>query len=64
MATSAWQRAIIVGASSGMGEALARQLAQQGCQVALVARRESELARIAAEINQGTHPRLSPCLCP
>lgn len=37
-----------------MGEALARQLARQGCQVALVARRESELARIAAAINQGT----------
>src|SRR5579884_2568788 len=50
MAT-AWKRALVVGASSGMGEAVARQLAQQGCQVALVARREEELARIAAEIN-------------
>jgi decaprenylphospho-beta-D-erythro-pentofuranosid-2-ulose 2-reductase len=59
LANTAWQRAIVVGASSGMGEALARQLAQQGCQVALVARRESELARITADINQGDAPVLA-----
>lgn len=56
---SAWKRAIIVGASSGMGAELARQLAAQGCRVALVARREAELARLAEEINQsigGTEP--------
>ncbi len=49
---AAWQRVLIVGASSGMGEAMARQLAAQGCKVALVARRETELARIANDINQ------------
>ncbi|HZP83034.1 MAG TPA: SDR family NAD(P)-dependent oxidoreductase [Chthonomonadaceae bacterium] len=48
---SAWQRALVVGASSGMGEAIARQLAREGCQVALVARRKDELARLADEIN-------------
>lgn len=36
-----------------MGETIARQLAREGCQVALVARREDELARIAGEINVG-----------
>ncbi len=46
-----WKRAIIVGASSGMGAELARQLAAQGCRVALVARRVSELDRVADEIN-------------
>jgi decaprenylphospho-beta-D-erythro-pentofuranosid-2-ulose 2-reductase len=47
-----WQYALIVGASSGMGEELARQLAQSGCKVALAARRKDELARIASEIDQ------------
>lgn len=51
MTTTEWRRAIVVGASSGMGESLARQLARQNCQVALVARRESELARIVGDIN-------------
>ena len=46
-----WTNALIIGASSGMGEELARQLARQGCAVALVARREDELARIANAIN-------------
>jgi decaprenylphospho-beta-D-erythro-pentofuranosid-2-ulose 2-reductase len=48
-----WQRALIIGASSGMGEEIARQLAREGCQVALVARREDELKRIAEELNTG-----------
>ncbi|HLK57433.1 MAG TPA: SDR family NAD(P)-dependent oxidoreductase [Chthonomonadaceae bacterium] len=47
---ASWKQALIIGASSGMGEALARQLAQQGCQVALVARRKEELERLAGEI--------------
>jgi short-subunit dehydrogenase len=41
------QRAIVVGASSGIGEAMARQLAGEGAQVALVARRTEELERVA-----------------
>jgi short-subunit dehydrogenase len=40
---------VVVGASSGMGEAMARQLAQAGAEVAIVARREAELTRLAAE---------------
>lgn len=48
-----WRHAVIVGASSGIGEELARQLVRGGCQVALVARREEELAKIAASLNTG-----------
>ena len=41
---------IVTGASSGIGEAAARRLAQLGGKVLLVARREAELARIKADI--------------
>jgi len=51
-----WKHAIIVGASSGMGEELARQLATGGCRVALVARREEELRRIADSLNTSGGP--------
>jgi len=45
-----FRHALVVGASSGIGEALARRLAAEGAMVALVARREGELRRIASEI--------------
>jgi decaprenylphospho-beta-D-erythro-pentofuranosid-2-ulose 2-reductase len=41
-------KAIVIGASSGIGEAIAKQLAQNGTQVAIIARRSSELERVAA----------------
>lgn len=41
---------IITGASSGIGEAAARQLAKAGAGVCLVARRADELARVRREI--------------
>ena len=46
-----WNRAIVVGASSGIGEALARALAADGCRVALVARREEKLRQLASELD-------------
>lgn len=42
--------AIVVGASSGIGEALVRTLAAKGCRVAAVARREEELTRLAGDL--------------
>ncbi len=45
-----FRRAIVVGASSGIGAAVARELASQGAHVALVARRQAELGRVAAAI--------------
>jgi short-subunit dehydrogenase len=42
-------KVIVVGASSGIGEAMARQLARAGADVAIVARRQGELDRLAAE---------------
>jgi short-subunit dehydrogenase len=46
------KRALIVGASSGMGAALARLLAKQGYTLALVSRRADMLATLCKEINQ------------
>ncbi len=46
-----WNHAIVVGASSGIGMAIARELVAGGCKVALVARRESELQTFATELN-------------
>jgi decaprenylphospho-beta-D-erythro-pentofuranosid-2-ulose 2-reductase len=47
-----WRHALVVGASSGIGEALARQLGAAGCRVALVARRREALERLAGEIGR------------
>jgi NADP-dependent 3-hydroxy acid dehydrogenase YdfG len=44
--------AIITGASSGIGAATARKLAQGGLRVVLVARRQERLASLADEIQR------------
>jgi short-subunit dehydrogenase len=46
------QRGIIIGASDGLGAALARRLAREGYSLALVARREDRLQALCREINQ------------
>lgn len=43
-------RAIITGASSGIGQAIARELASQGAQLVLLARREANLQKLCGEI--------------
>ncbi len=45
-------RALIIGASSGMGAALAMKLAREGHDLALIARREELLSSLCDEINQ------------
>lgn len=44
------QVAVVTGASSGIGRALAKELAAHGCTLGLVARREAELLSLAEEI--------------
>jgi NAD(P)-dependent dehydrogenase (short-subunit alcohol dehydrogenase family) len=44
-----WTQAIVIGASSGMGEYIVYELARRGVSVALVARRKEELERVALE---------------
>lgn len=46
---AAFATALVVGASSGIGEALVRQLAREGTTVAAIARRGDHLEKIAAE---------------
>ena len=42
--------ALVTGASAGLGREFAKQLAGQGCELVLVARRDNVLEKIAAEI--------------
>ena len=51
------KRAIVVGASSGIGAALARKLAREGYLVALLARREKHLKTLCDEINKTSGER-------
>jgi short-subunit dehydrogenase len=54
-----WRRGLVIGASSGLGEAIARELAGSGATVALVARRADRLEAICDEINRGSGQELA-----
>ena len=45
------RRGIIIGASDGIGAALARKLAKEGYTIALIARRKDKLNTLCQEIN-------------
>ncbi|MCB0419635.1 MAG: SDR family NAD(P)-dependent oxidoreductase [Bdellovibrionales bacterium] len=51
--------ALIIGASSGVGRALAEQLAKKGYKLLLVARQERDLSALANHLNQTTSGKVS-----
>lgn len=54
--TLAGKTAIVTGASSGIGEAIARQLTNSGCNVALGARRKERLEELAVDLGENVLP--------
>lgn len=52
--------ALVTGASSGLGLAIATEMAVEGAAVAIVARRKAELERAAASIMSATRARVLP----
>jgi len=53
--------ALVIGASSGIGAAVARELARRGYTLALVARSEDKLADLCGEINGATGRECARC---
>ena len=56
------KKAIVTGGSRGMGKAIARQLALEGCDVAVGARTEGPLREAATEIGRKTGRKIIPLI--
>ena len=57
------KKAIVTGASRGIGRAIARQLALEGCDVAICARTEGPLKQAAAELAHESGRKVVPIVC-
>ena len=57
------KRGLVIGASRGIGKAIALALAREGVELAIVARTEGELNHAAREINIVAGPRIVPMPC-
>jgi NAD(P)-dependent dehydrogenase (short-subunit alcohol dehydrogenase family) len=57
------KRAIVTGASRGIGRAIARQLALEGCDVAICARSEERLKQAAADLAEESGRKVVPIAC-
>ena len=54
------KRAIVTGGSRGIGKAIARELAREGVDVAIVARNKADLEAAAKELSAETNRRIIP----
>jgi len=57
------KKAIVTGSSRGIGRAIARQLALEGCDVAICARTEGPLKQAAAELANESGRKVVPIVC-